>query len=207
MLIFTHNGLFCDWCTQRLPSYKRKAIARWSLETGPQLGEYLSALEHIEQQIATATSPKLLAQAVMNLMDEWLAEARFAYALPVQARLGEEYTLTEIWEPFCARLKEVEKAMKIPLGRLKPLLDELSDLPRMRNRLAAHDNEFAHEYPLTTVRETAKRALELVRTLYCAACTRFAVPTPTAKQPDLVRCGQSCERIRYDRPAKQHPEH
>jgi len=123
VLIFTHNGLFCDWCTQRLPSYKRKAIARWSLETGPQLGEYLSALEHIEQQIATATSPKLLAQAVMNLMDEWLAEARFAYALPVQARLGEEYTLTEIWEPFCARLKEVEKAMKIPLGRLKPLLD------------------------------------------------------------------------------------
>jgi hypothetical protein len=205
VLIFTHNGLFCDWCAQRLPTYKRKAIARWSLKTGPQLGEYLSSMEYIEQQIASATSPKLLAQAVMNLMDEWLGEARFEYKLPVQAQRGEEYTLNEIWEPFCSRLKEVEKAMKVPIGRLKPLLDELADLPKMRNRLAAHDNEFAREYPLTTVRETAQRAVELVRTLYCSECSRFAVPTPTPREPDLVRCGQKCERIRYVRPSKQQP--
>jgi hypothetical protein len=141
----------------------------------------------------------------MNLMDEWRGEARFEYKLPVQAQRGEEYTLNEIWEPFCSRLKEVEKAMKVPIGRLKPLLDELADLPKMRNRLAAHDNEFAREYPLTTVRETAQRAVELVRTLYCSECSRFAVPTPTPREPDLVRCGQKCERIRYVRPSKQQP--
>ena len=203
VFILTHNGLFFDWCTERLPSYKRKAIARWTLETGPQLGEYLSTIEHIEEQIKSATSPKLLAQAVMNLMDEWLAEARFAYALPVQARLGEEYTLTEIWLPFCSRMKDVEKTMKTPLGRLRPLVDELVDLPRMRNRLAAHDNEFAKEYPLGTVQDTAKRAIELVRTLYCAACTKFAVGVPNSNEPEIVRCGPKCERIRYVRPGRQ----
>jgi hypothetical protein len=203
VLILTHNGLFCDWCAQRLPTYKRKAIARWTLETGPQLGEYLSTIEHIEQQVTSATSPKLLAQAVMNLMDEWLAEARFAYSLPVQAKLGEEYTLTEIWEPFCSRLKDVEKAMKTPLGRMKPLLEELGDLPKMRNRLAAHENEFAKEYPLRSIQETAKRAIELVRTLYCAECTKFAVGVPSPKEPEIVRCGPKCERIRYVRPGRQ----
>jgi hypothetical protein len=205
VFILTHNGLFCDWCAQRLPTYKRKAIARWTLETGPQLGEYLSTIEHIEQQLTTATSPKLLAQAVMNLMDEWLAEARFAYSLPVQAKLGEEYTLTEVWEPFCSRLKDVEKAMKTPLGRMKPLLEELGDLPKMRNRLAAHENEFAKEYPLRSIQETAKQVIELVRTLYCAECTKFAVGVPSAKDPEIVRCGPKCERIRYVRAGRQDP--
>lgn len=203
VLIFTHNGLFCDWCAQRLPTYKRKVISRWTLDTGPQLGEYLSSLEYIEQQIAESTSPKLLAQAVMNLMDEWLADARFAYSLPVQAKRGEEYTLTEIWEPFCKRLASIEKALKAPLGRLTRLLDELQDLPKMRNRLAAHETEFAHEYPLSAVRDTAKRAVELVRLLYCPECTNFAIPIPNPQSPDLVRCDQKCDRIRYDRPSKQ----
>jgi hypothetical protein len=141
----------------------------------------------------------------MNLMDEWLGEARFAYEVPVQARRGEEYTLTEIWEPFVSRMKEVEKAIKTPLGQLRPLLDELSDLPRMRNRLAAHDNEFAHEYPLSTVRSAATRAVELVRTLYCAECGKFATAIPSPKEAEIVRCGPKCERLRYVRPAKTPP--
>jgi recombinational DNA repair ATPase RecF len=200
VLIFTHNGLFFDWCAQRLPKFKRKAIARWTLETGPQLGEYLSALEHIEKQIETATSPKLLAQAVMNLMDEWLAQARFEYSLSIPAKRGEEYTLTEIWQPFQKRMKEMEKALKAPIGRLTPLLSELADLPQMRNRLAAHDNDFAKDFPLATVRDFAKRVLELVRLLYCTECTTFAIPMPNHEAPETFRC--KCERIRLVRPAR-----
>jgi AAA domain len=205
VLIFTHNGLFSDWCVEKLPGYKRKAISRWTVETGPQLGEYPSMMERIEQQIATETSPKLLAQAVMNLMDEWLAQARFEYELSVRARRGEEYTLTDIWNPFTKRLKELEKGLKTPIGDLSAILADLGALVPMRNRLAAHENEFAHEFPLDVVRQVAQRSVDLVRLLYCPKCPSFALPVPNAEAPDLLRCRPNCEHIRYDRPRKAQP--
>lgn len=202
ILILTHNGLFCDWCAQKLPSFKRMAISNWSLESGPQLGEYLSALEHIAEQIERATSPKLLAQAVMNLMDEWLAQARFAYALSVPAKLGEEYTLTDLWQPFASQMKSVAKAFGPACAQLATLLNDLSDLPKFRNALAAHDNEFAREYPLAAVREIAKNASSLVALLYCSKCTKFATAVPSIREPEVLRCGPKCEQIRYVRPSK-----
>lgn len=202
VLIFTHNGLFADWCVEKLPTYKRKAIARWTVDTGPQLGEYRSMMDRIEQQVDAETSPKHLAQAVMNLMDEWLAQARFEFELSVRARRGEEYTLTDIWNPFTKRLKELQKNLKAPIGSLTEVLDDLGALVPMRNRLAAHENEFAHEFPLATVRHVAKRCIELVRLLYCPRCPSFALPIPNGDAPDLVRCKPNCEHVRYDRPRK-----
>lgn len=205
VLIFTHNGLFADWCTEKLPAYKRKAIARWTVETGPQLGEYLSMMERIGQQIETETSPKHLAQAVMNLMDEWLAQARFEYELSVRARRGEEYTLTDIWNIFVKRMRDLEKNLKAPIGGLGSVLADLGGLVQMRNRLAAHENEFAREFPLQNVRQVAARCVELIRLLYCPSCSSFALPIPSGDAPDLIRCKANCEQIRYDRPRKQQP--
>lgn len=205
VLIFTHNGLFTDWCAEKLPAYKRKAIARWTVETGPQLGDYPSMLQRIEQQMQTETSPKLLAQAVMNLMDEWLAQARFEYELSVRARRGEQYTLTDIWNPFTSRMKDLEKKLKAPIGELSAILTELGALVPMRNRLAAHENEFAREFPLAVVRTVAQRSVDLVRLLYCPRCPSFALAVPSVEAPDLVRCKPSCEQIRYDRPRKPQP--
>lgn len=202
VLILTHNGLFADWCVEKLPKYKHKAIARWSVETGPQLGEYRSMMDRIEQQIETETSPKLLAQAVMNLMDEWLAQARFEYELSVRARRGEQYTLTDIWNPFARKMKDLEKNLKAPVGDLGAVIGDLGALVPMRNKLAAHENGFAHEFPLAAVRQIAKRCVELVRLLYCPKCPAFAVPIPNGDAPDLIRCRANCEHIRYDRPRK-----
>jgi AAA domain len=203
ILIFTHNGLFFDWCVEVLPTFKRKTIVRWSLDSGPQLGEYSSSLEYIDKQVLEGTSSKLLAQAIMNLMDEWLGEARFAYALAVQARRGEQYTLTDLWNPFCKQAKRLEKDLSCSIGKLAALIDNLSGLTNMRNRLGAHENQFAKEYPLATVRDVAINAAGLVRTLYCNSCQNFAEAVPKIEQPEILRC--KCESIRHLRPAKGRP--
>jgi len=203
VLMFTHNGLFFDWCIERLNGYDRVVIQRWTLETGPQLGDYLSAIERIKRSIQVETSPRILAQSVMNLMDEWLAEARFELRLSIQARRGEEYTLTDIWLQFSKKLRaaENERTFGVWLGDTRRILEQLNDLPRLRNRLAAHENEFAHEFPLGAVRDTAALCVQLVEALYCSECRRFAQHLPSPDEPAIVSC--SCERLRYIRPAKQ----
>jgi recombinational DNA repair ATPase RecF len=206
VLILTHNGLFCDWCVQKLPAFKRLAITSWSLEAGPRLGEYRSALEYVEDQIEHAAHPKLLAQAVMNLMDEWLGQARFEYALAIPARRGEEYTLTEIWEPFAKQMAATAKALGPDAAALSSCVNDLRDLPKMRNRLAAHDNDFAREYPLVTVREMAIAAAKLVTFLYCPVCANFATGVPSIRELELLRCSPRCEKIRLVRPSKTKPE-
>lgn len=200
VLMFTHNGLFFDWCIDRLAGYERGVIQRWSLEAGPLIGNYPSSLERLTLAVENEASPKLLAQAATNLMDEWLADARFELQLSIPARRGEEYTLTDIWQEFQARLKGAEKKWADPIGNCSRLLSELKDLPRMRNRLAAHENEFAHEFPISVVREIASNCISLVESLYCSGCRRFAEYLPNPRDPEIIRC--RCERIRYVRPPK-----
>lgn len=204
VLMFTHNGLFFDWCIDRLAGYERAVIQRWTLEAGPLLGNYPSSLERLKVAISKEASPKLLAQAATNLMDEWLADARFELQLSIPARRGEEYTLTDIWQEFQARLKAAEKKWAEPIGDCSRLLSELKDLPRMRNRLAAHENEFAHEFPVAVVREIAGNCAALVESLYCAACRRFAEYLPNPREPEIIRC--RCEKIRYVRPQKENKQ-
>lgn len=69
----------------------------------------------------------------------------------------------------------------------------------MRNGLAAHENDFAKEFPLTTVREVATDVLTLVGRLHCADCATFVLPLPSMSAPELFRC--RCEKLRYVRPA------
>src|SRR5262249_34731631 len=133
-------------------------------------------------------------------LDEWLVECRFAYTLSVPAKIGEEYTLTEIWEPFSKAMRELAKQFGDELLNVVKQLDELRDVPRIRNMLAAHENEFAQEFPRETIADIANVAIALVLSLYCTECHSFAVPVPSRNQPQLLTC--RCERLRYIKPAK-----
>lgn len=198
VLLFTHNGLFASWVQSLLPSFERKTITGWTLEGGVKLGDLKSASQRLSKSIEESASPKEIAQAMMTLMDEALLEARFAYQLSVPARRGEQYTLAELWDPLCKRLKEIEKALKAPLGNTRELLEQLTDLPRVRNMLAAHENEFAREFPLTAIRDLAILCRELMSRLHCAECASFVEPVPTRSKPDLVSC--RCKKITYVHP-------
>src|SRR5262249_6951511 len=159
------NRLFGDWCRKYLPTYKHRFISRWSLEGGPCLGTHAGAIDHLRSSIDADTTPKLLAQAVMNLLDEWLADARLAYSPAVPARYGDEYTLTDLWNPFRKKLQDVTK--KTPIGDLREILNRLPDVEVLRNRLGAHENESAKEFPLEPVREIARDVLAMVEALHC----------------------------------------
>jgi hypothetical protein len=199
ILIFTHNGLFASWVQSLLPSFERKTITGWTLEGGVKLGELNSASERLSRIIDASSSPNEIAQSMMTLMDEALLEARFAYQLALPAKRGEQYTLSELWEPFCKRVKELEKALKAPLGNTQELLTKLADLPRVRNVLAAHDNEFAREFPLTTIRELASLCLKLMSQLRCRKCSCFVEAVPNRNKPQLASC--RCQSIMYVHPA------
>lgn len=198
VLILTHNGLFTDWCAKHLPSYGRLAILRWSLERGPSLGEHVSARKRLSHAIESEGSPKLLAQAMMNLLDEWIADARYEYSISVQSRRGNEYTLNDLWEPFQKAFIKLTKTF--PLGDVGAIIARLPDVVQMRNSLGAHENDFAKEFPLATVREVASDVLALIERLHCADCAVFALPVPSMSAPEIFRC--RCERLRYVRSAK-----
>jgi hypothetical protein len=203
VLIFTHNRLFFDWCTKKLPTYRRMEITRWSLENGPQFGDHRSAMERLEEQIRSETSPKILSQGVMNLLDEWLGDALFAYALRVPARRDRRYTLNETWEPLAKRLKEVDKDLMQEGQPLTKLLKRVGDFPLVRNLLAAHDDDTGKEISLREVRRFAEDAVALVRALYCEKCGEFAQALPERGEAEVLRCG--CEAIRHVRAGRGGP--
>jgi hypothetical protein len=198
IIILTHNGLFAHWCSKLLPGMRRVRINTWTLEEGPKLGEYLSAIELVEKSLADQ-SAKQIALQVMALMDEWLAECRYAHGLAVPAKLGEQYTLTDIWEPFVSRLKKMGQRLNSDMGGAVKIVDELSDLPAIRNALPAHENEFAREFPRTTMVEIGKKCLSLVQSLYCTKCSTFAIPIPYPTDPSIMHC--DCHCIQYVKPS------
>jgi len=95
-------------------------------------------------------------------MDEWLAEARYGYSLSVRAKYGEQYPLTEIWDPFVNSVRKIAKGLNDNLGIEFEVFQELRDLPAITNSLAAHENNFAREIPRDVMVGIARKILGLV---------------------------------------------
>ncbi len=189
VILFTHNELFAHWCSGLAPGMRRVVIKGWSLEGGPRLGDYQSTISRLEVAIREETSPKAISLLLMWLLDEWLLECRFVYQLAVPAKRGEQYTLSELWAPFVKRLRATQNALGAPMPSLETLLEQLKDVPRVRNMRAAHENEFAREFPLATMRRIATAAVTLVRLLYCFECDECAAPVPgVGEDTELLRC-------------------
>jgi hypothetical protein len=187
ILILTHNGLFAHWCKTLLPNLTRIEIKTWSLDGGPKVGDFASARERLESVVRNGTA-KEIGVALMDLLDEWTAEARYEYQVAVPAKPGEQYTLTEIWEPLALRLKSIAKELKSDLGGVLSLLDQLKDVTHVRNALAGHYNEFAQEFPRSTIASIATNACSLIDALYCRDCVSFVVPVGNRSKPSLMEC-------------------
>lgn len=202
VFMLTHNGLFAHWCVGLLTnlSLARFEIRGWTLQDGPWIGEHLDAYERLQESLEAGTA-KEISQTMMNLLDEWLAEARFELELSVPAKRGEAYTLTDIWEHFANALHGMSKKMKHDLGGAIDRLAELKDVPRIRNYLSAHENEFAREFPRETMVDVARSVLALVAALYCRECRTFARPIPRRSDPSIVHC--RCKVIQYVPPGAQ----
>jgi hypothetical protein len=122
----------------------------------------------------------------------------------VPAKSGESYTLTEIWKPFCSKIRKLQTAIGQPVADLTKVLEELEfPLPQMRNSLAAHYNEDALEFPLERVRGIARSCLALIDILHCSECDSFLRPRPD-ENPESLVC--DCDRLRYVRPSKARVE-
>ena len=205
ILILTHNGLFAHWCKFLMPGLRRIQITGWSLAGGPLVGDYPTAKERLNDSLAGGT-PKEIALALMGLLDEWAAEARYAYAVSVPAKVGEQYTLTEIWEPFVKQIKTLGKALESGLGGALGALDTLADVTAIRNSLSAHDNDFAKEFPRGTLIEIAKAALALVDAIYCEDCQSFVTPSPNRTKPVIAHCtGNHKQYVKPATPLKSEP--
>ena len=202
ILMLTHNGLFAYWCKYLMPGLRRLQIKGWSLAGGPLIGDYPTAREDIVDALASGTA-KEIAIRLMGLLDEWTAEARYAYAVPVPAKVDERYTLTEIWDPLVKQLKDLGKLMVSDLGGAIPALASLADVTSIRNALGAHDNEFAKEFPRAAMVDVAKAAISLVNSLYCDACGSFVVPSPNKTKPVVMNCsGNHKQYVKSPTPVK-----
>jgi hypothetical protein len=194
IIVLTHNGLFAYWLSSHLPGMGKLALRGWSIESGPQVADYVQARKRLEGSL-TSSSQKDIAMAIKALMDEWTFEARFIYGLAVPAKYGEQYTLGEIWPSFTKMVRDMEKSLKAPIGTAVAILKDLEELPRMRNALAAHENEFAKEYPLSELVRLGTACLSLLDNLYCAKCESFVRAVPTSREPSMLHC--SCHSIQY----------
>ena len=187
LILLTHNELFAHWCVDLMPGIKKLCIKRWSIETGPQIGDYETSFERLNKNMGTE-SAKVIAGDIMDFLDEWLAEARYAFALAVPARYGEKYTTREIWDQFAPTIKAMEKKLGVAIGETGALLEKLKDLPEIRNYLAAHENEFARQFPRSAIIEIAQNVIKLVESLYCFECKSFVRPVPNRHNPSILHC-------------------
>lgn len=187
IIILTHNGLFAHWCKSLIPGLRKLQIKSWSLTSGPGIGDYPSAREQIDAALANGTA-KEIAVRLMEMLDEWTAEGRYAFAVAVPAKVGEQYTLTEIWEPMIKAIKGMSKSLDSDLGGAMGTLETLVDVPAVRNLLGAHENEFAKEFPRNTMVEIGTAACRLVDALYCSECRSFVLPTPSRTSIVMMHC-------------------
>jgi len=195
LIILTHNRLFAEWCFRLLPGLQRLCISGWTLQKGPLIGDYKSAFEKLSKSALDGTEPKQIALDVMNLMDEWLGEARYVYSLSLRSKRNDAYTMGDIWNPFVKTISEMQKSLGVQLGNVVNAIGDLSDLPNVRNQIAAHDNEFAKEFPLGVMKKIALAALTVVSSLFCVQCQEFAEPIPNRDKPVIVQ--SKCTHVRY----------
>lgn len=188
ILIFTHNRLFNEWCTRRLPQAKRLVIRSWSLDGGPQILGDRSSIERLERALDHESSPKVLAQAIVNALEPWLDEARVAYAISVQSKPGDKYDFPDLWDPFVKKQREnlKKRSGAVPF---EGLLKRLSGVRELRNLLAAHHNQLASDYSLAQVHDVAAAALGLIRLFSCPAHGIVRAPREVT-EPWKCGCGK-----------------
>jgi hypothetical protein len=139
-------------------------------------------------------------------MDEWLAEARYAFELAVPARYGDQYTMGDIWPPLVKAIKNLGKDLKSELGGAVAAVHELHDLTKIRNATAAHENEFAKEFPRDVMVGIAQTVKVLVSSLYCGKCMKFVRTIPNRASPAMVHCPKHHIQYSMPRSADQPPE-
>ncbi len=188
VLFLTHSELFAQWYERLVPNLARFRIASWTLEDGPQIGSYTNAIERLERAVSHETTPKVVGQAIQAAMDAWLHEARYVYQLAIPAQRGERYAMGDLWNALCSALRRAYRALGRNGDQELPMLARLADLPSIRNMLAAHENEFAQQFPLTAIRAVATDVLGLLRALYCTACCSYLEPVGDPRQPSLLQC-------------------
>ena len=103
--------------------------------------------------------------------------------------------MTDIWNPLAKKIKELGKELGSELGGAVSAFSRLVDLPMIRNALAAHENDFAKEYPRQVVLDHANDVLLIAKALRCNACGTFSIKPQNAKVLSC-RCGKTVYTVK-----------
>lgn len=189
MFITTHDPLwfqrFRSVSSRKGVLFTFKRIGGWSLQTGPQWGDFQSDYEFLKGALDTGRVEDVAASAG-RLMEEVLQNVCEQLRLAVPFRRSARYEIGVLWDPFYKAAKKQQGFWT----RAEMVCTELDSYLWVRNETGAHFNPSPIPASPTEVKAFAKAARSLAELVNCPQCGQFVQEVDAPAGNWTCRCGK-----------------
>lgn len=151
-------------------NYINLEIFDWDISNGMILDDYVSNIQRVKGIYGEPRSYKSqLASSAGIHLEFLLSKLRFSMNLSIPARLGDKYTIGDIWPKLHSELKKNATFNKTH----EKILEEIQTSVFIRNATGGHYNEWAEDLSKEEVKAFVNAIIRLNDTVYCEKCGNF----------------------------------
>ena len=200
VIVTTHYRPWRDryrWAKGSVASTQVIELGPWSLESGLQTGEFLTAVDELKMALTTSRFDRQVTASKAGIVLESLLDfitLKYRCAIPRNAR--NEYTLGDLVGGIDAKLGKELRCRKPTIAGgsktdvlLKPVFDAATESQWIRNSVGCHFNTVDSEVCDSEVKDFGRAVINLSAHLICDSCKTL----PTRRPAGLFwqcKCGQ-----------------
>lgn len=203
LFITTHDKIWFDrlQTLARIEGHQlqKQVIRWWTRAEGPELRDFEDFYESLQRRLEEKDSAQALAANAGVLLEQVCDEVRTRFGLSIKAKIGDNYSLGDIFPKIKSKLtKSPENSKALLPGWYQQNSDIVDDLDAMlegrenlRNVVGAHWNQVALEFSETEAEDFARQAIALYEAFHCTEgdCGRQVFPIEPGRAPARCRCG------------------
>lgn len=169
-------------------------LGPWTLETGLNIGEFLTAVEELRKAVSTGVFDRQVVASKAGIILESLLDfLTLKYRCSVPRNPSGEHTLGDLAQGIDSKLaKELRSRKPRTKGTtktetaLKPLIDSATEQGWVRNTVGCHFNSLGSEVTDGEVKAFGNQVLDVADSLICPYCHTLATKRPSGS---FWQCG------------------
>src|SRR5690606_1972984 len=197
VIVTTHYRPWRDryrWGKGPMANTQMIELGPWTLETGLNIGEFLTAIEELRKSWSIGPFDRQVVASKAGIILESLLDfLTLKYRCSVPRNPSGEHTLGELAQGIDSKLAKELCSRKLPTKgvaktetMLKPLIDAVTEQGWVRNTVGCHFNSLGSEVTDSEVKFFGNQVLGLADTVICSYCHTLPTKRPSGS---FWQCG------------------
>ena len=197
VIVTTHYRPWRDryrWAKGPIANTQLIELGPWTLETGLNIGEFLTAIEELRKSLSAGPFDRQVVASKAGIILESLLDfLTLKYRCSVPRNPSGDHTLGELAQGIDSKLAKELRSRRPPTKgaaktetALKPLIDAATEQGWVRNTVGCHFNSLGIEVTDGEVKAFGNQVLGLADTLICPYCHTLPTKRPSGS---FWQCG------------------